>query len=226
MRRRNQKIGIVSYSSRKEEETLINKIRSSSNHKWEGRASAKKGAWRSFILPTRATNVALSPPIAVGNGFHQQPPFGAGPSAEQFGAPGHYGGAGTNTTSNPMLMSYEEWEQKYGTDLQYWIDLSTVDPRGNLSVHLKDIPQGAKATPTSTATGLHALFELGRSFLCEGASAASFICIRKQLGETECTPKKTMTEAHARSHQMPALSVSDKVRFLQQAGISKIPRRQ
>ena len=51
MRRRNQKIGIVSYSSRKEEETLINKKRSSSNHKWEGRASAKKGAWRSFILP-------------------------------------------------------------------------------------------------------------------------------------------------------------------------------
>ena len=51
MRRRNQKIGIVSYSSRKEEETLINKKRSSSNHKWEGRASAKKGARRSFILP-------------------------------------------------------------------------------------------------------------------------------------------------------------------------------
>ena len=51
MRRRNQKIGIVSYSSRKEEEILINKKRSSSNHKWEGRASAKKGAWRSFILP-------------------------------------------------------------------------------------------------------------------------------------------------------------------------------
>ena len=51
MRRRNQKIGIVPYSSRKEEETLINKKRSSSNHKWEGRASAKKGAWRSFILP-------------------------------------------------------------------------------------------------------------------------------------------------------------------------------
>ena len=51
MRRRNQKIGIVSYSSRKEEETLINKKRSSSNHKWEGRASGKKGAWKSFILP-------------------------------------------------------------------------------------------------------------------------------------------------------------------------------
>ena len=49
-RRRNQKIGIVSYSSRKEEETLINKKRSRSNHKWEGRASGKKGAWRSFIL--------------------------------------------------------------------------------------------------------------------------------------------------------------------------------
>ena len=42
MRRRNQKIGIVSYSSRKEEETLINKKRSSSNHKWEGRASGKR----------------------------------------------------------------------------------------------------------------------------------------------------------------------------------------
>ena len=51
MRRRNQKIGIVSYSSRKEEETLINKKRPRSNHKWEGRASGKKGAWRSFILP-------------------------------------------------------------------------------------------------------------------------------------------------------------------------------
>ena len=51
MRRRNQKIGIVSYSSRKEEETLINKKRSSSNHKWERRASANKGARRSFILP-------------------------------------------------------------------------------------------------------------------------------------------------------------------------------
>ena len=62
MRRRNQKIGIVSYSSRKEEETLINKKRSSSNHKWEGRASAKKGAWRSFILPTylRADRLSIA----------------------------------------------------------------------------------------------------------------------------------------------------------------------
>ena len=54
--KRSAKIGvmknrIVSYSSRKEEEALINKKRPSSNHKWEGRASGKKGARRSFILP-------------------------------------------------------------------------------------------------------------------------------------------------------------------------------
>ena len=68
MRRRNQKIGIVSYSSRKEEETLINKKRSSSNHKWEGRASAKKGAWRSFILPIRQIIAQTSRSVGPSNG--------------------------------------------------------------------------------------------------------------------------------------------------------------
>ena len=68
MRRRNQKIGIVSYSSRKEEETLINKKRPSSNHKWEGRASAKKGAWRSFILPIRQIIAQTSRSVGPGNG--------------------------------------------------------------------------------------------------------------------------------------------------------------
>ena len=168
--------------------------------------------------------MALSPSIAVGNGFHQQPPFGAGPSAEQFGAPGHYGGAGTNTTSNPMLMSYEEWEQKYGTDLQYWIDLSTVDSREKLSVQMKDIPFGMKATSSSSATGLHACFGVGKSFHREGASESSFICIRKHIWEAKGSPK-FMTEMHAKRHRMGALSVSDKIRFLLSAGINKIPRR-
>ena len=92
MRRRNQKIGIVSYSSRKEEETLINKKRSSSNHKWEGRASAKKGAWRSFILPpgsSMVANVAFSPPMAMGGRLYQQLPVGAGPSAGKSSSLGH-----------------------------------------------------------------------------------------------------------------------------------------
>ena len=188
-------------------------------------------------------NAALSPPIAAGNGFHQQPSFGAGQSAGQYGAPGHYGGAGGHMQHqqqqqqqqqqhqqkhqpiNQMFMSYEEWERTYGGEPQRWIDLSTVDPRGKFSVQMKDIPQGAKATPENQATGLYALFEVGRSFLREGASAPSFICIRNQLCETECTPKKEMSEAHAKSHQMPALSVSEKVRLLRQAGINKIPRR-
>ena len=64
-RRRNQKIGIVLYSSRKEEETWIKKKRSSSNHKWEGRASGKREQgdhsfclqevlwWRMWLSPRR-----------------------------------------------------------------------------------------------------------------------------------------------------------------------------
>ena len=98
MRRRNQKIGIVSYSSRKEEETLINKKRSSSNHKWEGRASAKKGARRSFILPPqpasrlekRDDNVkqsqrALNPQDLTGGGLSTR--WGRGSLSQKIAPP-------------------------------------------------------------------------------------------------------------------------------------------
>ena len=92
----------------------------------------------------------------MGNGFHQQPPFGAGPSAGQFGAPGHYGGAGTNKTSNvnnENILHRSAWEKQFGADPNYWIELSSVDPRsGNLPVKIGGEPPPGPhfKTPKST----------------------------------------------------------------------------
>ena len=119
-----------------------------------------------------------------------------------------------------MPISYEEWEQKHGLDPQYWIKLSTVDPRGHLAVNMRDIPYGVKASISSPPTGLHACFDVGRSFQREGATEPSFICIRRHLCEVDCKPK-TMTENHLKSYLMGALSTSDKIRLLQEAGINK-----
>ncbi len=119
-----------------------------------------------------ATNVALSPPTVVGNGFHQQPPHGAGPSAGQFSAPGHYGGTGSTGGNNGSKLPRSAWEKKYGADPNFWLELSSVDPKsGNFSVKIEDIPYGQKQPPT----GMFACFAAGKSFVREGATAPEFL---------------------------------------------------